>query len=452
LAHVKIDFIIDGLLILSFATLLFVSLERSPVQNVRGDGFASETLPPFYINGEKLLLFAKVSPNIINVGSTQNRYLDVRIVDYDTEELVQNASYQIMIYKDDKIIFGGKFHSQPGLLKIKMEPEAKNVKLTNMTSLSVGTWNTTTGNITIHEPIFLTPGLYHLSIKIMGLGKNMAGNIRTSSGQVFDSWLSVADVKNTIIPKGGTNYNTTIISYYDRISGVTFEPSSRTIAWSMPFDWNMSRNKHQNILVHEEVKVPRSLFNGSPLQYGAFVNGVALSGRSLAIDPFSSQNNTIVHLFFNKQEITKFLNQGNIDISNKRMSFNLTFLQLPILQSSSELETENGEVSISLGRIPEQLAANSKSILLLSFKDPVTGVPINADVTYGVNILDPNGKSTFNETTKTAIYNTTSRIDVSFPNRGIYQIWIQIEGLAPLDSDAFDTSRNGIARGYLLVE
>jgi len=97
LAHVKIDFIIDGLLILSFATLLFVSLERSPVQNVRGDGFASETLPPFYINGEKLLLFAKVSPNIINVGDTQNRYLDVRIVDYDTEELVQNASYQIMI-------------------------------------------------------------------------------------------------------------------------------------------------------------------------------------------------------------------------------------------------------------------------------------------------------------------------------------------------------------------
>ena len=134
------------------------------------------------------------------------------------------------------------------------------------------------------------------------------------------------------------------------------------------------------------------------------------------------------------------------------MSFNLTFLQLPILQSSSELETDNGEVSISLGRIPEQLAANSKSILLLSFKDPVTGIPINADVTYGVKILDPNGKSIFNETTKTAIYNTTSRIDVSFPNRGIYQIWIQIEGLAPLDSDAFDTSRNGIARGYLLVE
>lgn len=69
---------------------------------------------------------------------------------------------------------------QPGLLKIKMEPEAKNVKLTNMTSLSVGTWNTTTGNITIQEPIFLTPGSYHLSIKILGLGDNMAGAKRSS--------------------------------------------------------------------------------------------------------------------------------------------------------------------------------------------------------------------------------------------------------------------------------
>jgi hypothetical protein len=63
------------------------------------------------------------------------------------------------------------------------------------------------------------------------------------------------------------------------------------------------------------------------------------------------------------------------------MSFKLKFLQLSGIQSSSELRTENGQVLISLDKVPEQLTANSKSVLLLSFRDPTTNVPISADVT-----------------------------------------------------------------------
>lgn len=427
-------------------------IDQGSVKDVRGDGFSSETLPPFNMNGEKLFLFVKVSPSIINVSDTQNRYLDLRIIDSVTEESVQNVSYQIKIDKDNKVILNGKFHSQPGPLKIKIVPKGEGTVMTNLTSLSDGIWRTSTGNVTIGEPVFLTTGLYHLSIEILGVDDNMSKNIGSSRGFVFDSWLSVADVRNTTAEKNGKTFNITVTSFYDRINVLTFDPTSMTVVWSMPFDWNMTRSKHENILVHEEIRVPKSLFNGSPLQYGAFVNGMALFGRSLTIDPFSSQNFTIAHLLINKQEIMKLLNQDMININNQRMAFNLTFLQIPKLQSSSELETDNGEVFISLSRIPEQLVANSNTTLLIGFKDPATGVPINADVTYGAKILDPNGNSIYDEDSKTTIYNTTSKINVIFPKKGIYQIWVHIEGLAPLDSDVFDISRNGVARGYLLVE
>ena len=449
----KCDVVVEILLILNIATfVLFLPLEQKDNQNARGDGFAQETLPPFNLNGEKLLLYTKVSPSIIKAEDRQNRYLDIMVTDYDTEELVQNASYKIMIYKDNEIIMEGKFHSELGPLKITIEPMDDNLKVKKFTSLSNGTWTTETGDITIQGPVFITPGLYHLSITILGLGNTKDIMEVPSSGLIFDTWLSVADAKNNIVEYEGTKYNITVISYYDLIDGFSFIPPTKTILWTMPFDWNMSRIKHQNILVHEEVKVPISLFNGSVSQYGASVNDIPIFGRSLTIDPFSSQNNTIVHILINKQDISKFLNQGIINVNDRKMSFKLTLLQSAQLESSSELETENGEVSISLVTIPEKLTVGSKADLILRFNDPAARVPINADVTYGLKILAPDGKPIVNQTSQTAIYNTTGKIQVTFPTKGIYQIVISIDGLAPIDSDTLDTSRNSIARGYLLVE
>ena len=201
----KRDVIVEILLILNIATfVLFLPLEQKDNQNARGDGFAQETLPPFNLNGEKLLLYTKVSPSIIQAEDRQNRYLDIMVTDYDTEELVQNASYKIMIYKDNEIIMEGKFHSESGPLKITIEPMDDNLKVTKFTSLSNGTWTTKTGDITIQGPVFINPGLYHLSITILGLGNTKDVMEVPKSGLIFDTWLSVADAKNNIVEYEGT--------------------------------------------------------------------------------------------------------------------------------------------------------------------------------------------------------------------------------------------------------
>jgi hypothetical protein len=98
------------------------------------------------------------------------------------------------------------------------------------------------------------------------------------------------------------------------------------------------------------------------------------------------------------------------------------------------------------------LTADSKSIISLSFKDPSTGDAIAADVTYSVEILDYSGKPIFNRSSQTVLHDSEGRIEVVFPQIGIYQIRILVESLAPLDSELVDTTSASVARGYLLVE
>jgi hypothetical protein len=59
----------------------------------------------------------------------------------------------------------------------------------------------------------------------------------------------------------GTKNNVTIISYYDSIQNFSYSPEDKALRWYMPFDWNINRlEKDQNILVHNEIQVPRMWF------------------------------------------------------------------------------------------------------------------------------------------------------------------------------------------------
>jgi hypothetical protein len=246
--------------------------------------------------------------------------------------------------------------------------------------------------------------------------------------------------------------NVTIVSYYDRIINSIFNPEIKTVSWTMPFDWNLSRTSHQNILVHEEVKVPKSLFDASPFDFAAFLDGMPLTGRSITIDPYSSVNTTTVHLLLNKHNIVDLLNERTSDLDNDTMSFSLVQVESGKQLSSTDIVTDNGQVGISLTLNPKELTAHSKSIISLSFKDPSSDDAIAADVTYGVEILDNKGKPIFNENSQTVLHDAEGKIEVEFPEKGIYQIRILVESLAPLDSDLVDTTSPRLAWGYLLVE
>jgi hypothetical protein len=441
--------------------LVFLLSSTSVTQNKSyGDGLSEEQLPPFIIDNKRVVLYTKVSPSILTTQNTQDRFIEVRLIDYDTQESVRNVTYLIVLEKDNHQLIKDLFSSELGPLRIKVEPRSNYSKITNFTSHKDGIWHSQSGNITIQGPILLDPGLYHFSIGVIGLeGVNHVINntsiqtvINDKNIPKFDTWLSIADQINKHLVYNGTNYNVTVISYYDKLKDIKFLPNDRIFTWEIPFDWNISRIINQNIIVHQEIKIPRYFSNdGWFFGYNVTVNNLPLGGRSVAVDPFSSKNYTTVHLLVNKQEILEFVKQHKIDTSDKVMLFTVSSSPRTILDSLKDLVTDNGRIYISLTWVPKKLEPNTSSTMYLKFLNAQDNSPLSADLTYGIKITDEKGNSVIERDGQTALFNQSGSQAILLPRKGTYGIQIYVEGLSPLSTDLLDTSRNGIARGYFAV-
>jgi hypothetical protein len=172
-------------------------------------------------------------------------------------------------------------------LTLKFEPNQGPVKVFGSTEPFLGGFTSETGQVTVSGPVLSEGGLYHFGIEIFGID-NVRNIFVPEKAPRFDSYLSIGDVYATNLTFGDKKFNSTLISYYDKIKNFTFEPEDLRASWTMPFDWNVSRIRSQNIFVHEEIKVPKSFseFSNSSI-FNATVNGQTLVGRSLAIDPFT---------------------------------------------------------------------------------------------------------------------------------------------------------------------
>ena len=446
----------------SFCLILAFLLSSTSVNQNKsyGDGLSEEQLPPFIIDNKRVILYTKVSPSILTTQNTQDRFIEVRLNDYDTEETVRNVTYLIVLAKDNHQLIKDLFSSELGPLRIKVEPHSNYSKITNFTSHKDGIWHSQSGNITIQGPILLDPGLYHFSIGVIGLeGINHVINntsiqtvINDKNIPKFDTWLSIADQINKHLVYNGTNYNVTVISYYDKLKNMKFLPNDRIFTWEIPFDWNISRIINQNIIVHQEIKIPRYFSSdGRFFGYNATVNNLPLGGRSVAVDPFSSKNYTTVHLLVNKLEILEFVKQHKIDTSDKVMLFTVSSSPRRILDSLKDLVTDNGGIYISLTWIPKKLEPNTSSTMYLKFLNAQDNSPLSADITYGIKITDERGNSVIERNGQAALFNQSGFQEIMLPRKGTYGIQINVEGLSPLSTDSLDTSRNGIARGYLAV-
>jgi hypothetical protein len=112
-------------------------------------------------------------------------------------------------------------------------------------------------------------------------------------------------------------YNTTIISYFDKISKISYDNNSRTISWSMPFNYNLAMLESAHVFIHEEARIPvavSGLYNDSdayPIKFNATVNGLTISGRNLAIDPYSFKNVIVLHYLLTKDDIIAMAKMHN---------------------------------------------------------------------------------------------------------------------------------------------
>jgi hypothetical protein len=443
--------------ILSFAfavALAALSIIAIAFQNQKAfaDGLTQEMFSAT-LSGRNAQLLVKVNPPILTDVSRNDAYILFRLYDANSNQTIKYTTFFITVEKGVgkdavTIMPSTLFHTESGLLRLKVQPAEGNLQIFGTQESFLNAWVADPGGtVNIKGPLFLEGGIYHLKIEIFGID-SIRNIFPEESAPKFDSWLSVGDVLNRNIQDHGQSYNTTLISYYDRVQNFNFDPNKQQFTWSMPFDWNVSRIESTNIFVHEEVRIPKSLAGiGDASSFIATAMGNPISGRMLAVDPYSFPQALTLHYLINKNDIINMANK--VSPSTPGMTFTLAPATGQSAQTAGEMLTDTGNINVGVQWAPSQLNANTESTLTLTFTDGFSGQRITDNVNYNLRVLDNNGSQIYSKTGLVANSGTGTQT-INFPANKNYRIEVQVTGIAKA-GQSLDQTRNGVARGVVVV-
>jgi hypothetical protein len=438
--------------VLAIILVLSPFLMIIPFQQVFADGLFREEFEAS-LKGREARLSVAINPPVLTTETRQDAFVQLRLFDGITNETIKFSTFVIEMEKgiggEGPPLYREVFHTESGLLTLKFEPQEGPVTVFANRDPLLDAWIADpSGAINIRGPVLLEGGLYHFGIEIIGI--DSAVELFPPGESVsFDSWLSVGDVFHESVEYNDGSYNTTIISYYDRVHEFDFDPSKKTFAWSMPFDWNVDRIGQTSIFVHEEVKIPKAMEGiGDSLSFVASVNGDPISGSKILVDPYTSESELILHYLLSKPDILSLAEK--VPDSESRMTFTLTPSANATSGTTTEMATDTGGIGVALQWTPNPLDANAESIVKVDFSDGFSGERLDdVDVLYSLRILSLEGSEVFNLAEQTANGGTDTQV-IDFPTNDEYRIEVRVAGLLR-DGQAADMTRNGVARGIVVV-
>ncbi len=415
-----------------------------------GDGFSMENLPPATLGNRQATLFIQVNPPILTTESIKNAFIFLRLYDANTNQTIKHVSYFIKVEKGGTMLMQDLFHTHTGEMRLKIDPKEGPVHIDGDQEPILNAWVESGGPIVVHGPIFLEGGLYHFSMEIFGVDYD--NNIfKPEDAPKFDAWLSVGDVSDNSITYQDKKYNMGIISYYDRIKDFSFDPKTRQISFSMPFNYDIPRLQKNPIFVHEEVRVPTNFTDF--VESGNFegtVNGNALGGRTLIVDPYSFEDRIVIHLLINKQDILNLANQVGNSTVPQDMKFTLKPAEMmqPSAGNSMNLVTDNNKIRVLVKSNITSIEPGKPVNFGITFFDANTNTLLR-NAHYDFKIFDSNGNAILNKENNF----TNEGIDTqtfTFENTGAMTVQVRITGVGQ-PGIKLDTSYAGTAQGLISV-
>jgi hypothetical protein len=86
------------------------------------DGFTTEIIPGASLGERKPALFVQVNPPILTSESAQDTFMRFRFFDLKTNQTITHTSYHITVTKEGKTLLLDQFHSNSGLITLKVQP------------------------------------------------------------------------------------------------------------------------------------------------------------------------------------------------------------------------------------------------------------------------------------------------------------------------------------------
>lgn len=440
---------------LSLGLYWLVFLPALVSQHVFADGLFQENIQG-NIAGRNVNLFVRINPPILTTQTQQDTFVQLRLFD-GANETIKFTTFIIEISKatgsgrEDRLMTPDAFHTESGLLTLRIQPQEGPLQILATREDFLNAWKADPGGtVNIRGPILLDSGLYHFKISVIGVD-NIRGLLPPDQVKTFDTYLSVGDVFTQNIKYKDREYSTTLISYYDKVQQFTFDQDIKKFSWSIPFNWDIERIRStSSILVHQEIRIPNSFENvGNATAFDASINGIPISKNTLAVDPYSSKNDLTLHFIINRDDIIRLAQ--HVPTTSETMEFAFSPASDNGVQTSDEMPADAGGMIIRVQWTPDQLAANKASILNLEFYDGFSGDRITGNVIYDLRIFGPDGSQVHSLTEQVAKNGSDSK-PITFPVNATYRIEAHVKGIiAEGQSSPPDTSRNGIARGTVVI-
>ncbi|HEX7032412.1 MAG TPA: hypothetical protein VF172_05380 [Nitrososphaera sp.] len=374
--------------------------------------------PPADFEGKKASLFVSLEPLVVTT-SVDPVFINARFFDENTNENFREVTYRIFFKKDGREIpilteggqFGGQgfFYHPEGNLRIKVVPKnTENAVARGEAEPQFGgIWNRG-GPVTIEGPIFDEPGLYNLFVEI-----HTVGTTRTQVSPVlqYDVWVTPGREETIDVE----DQQVKVRNYYGTIDRSSYNKETKTIEFSMPFDWSSDLPSRIGML-HTEVFIPKTLADFNKQSLNATVNGISVP---VAVDTYTPEA-TIVHFTISKTNLQniaeRVVSEG---LTPDRAVFALSPPTTEVRIAQVAANSESYKVAFTW---PEQILPQQPVTFGIRITDN-SGQPLNA-ATYEFVIMDANGGEVIRAGGVTTPEGVSSQ-DVTFNTTGSFTVRLE---------------------------
>jgi len=357
-----------------------------PVTNVYGHGLGIDTISSVDIQGKSISISVELP---MYFEKDDDKQITITATEDETNQTAKNVTFLIGLFHQNEMIFRNYFFAEDGVLPIKVKPTTEGeIEIHGDQDSLLGAWHGTKSNsIEITGPIFNSGGLYNFEIEVRTIDEPT--NIIEDSG-VYNADLSIVEVTEHMQKdEQGNDVKFRLKSYFDKISQLEYNPTTKEVSFEMPFDWSEKQMSHIPV-VHEEVHFPKEFAEFLYPSYTGKVNGIDLFKASVTIDDYTEEDERIVH-FVLLQDHLKFI-KNQMKKSDEPLPDKMVFTLLASEKVEFPLTayTRSEDFQVDLSWDPLEIQPGVKTNFVFTIRDGATGEPMrSSDYTF---VIIQNGK------------------------------------------------------------
>jgi len=202
-----------------------------------GHGIGYEVFPPVKL-GDKMVALEVTSSQYQNPDSP-DREITFSLFDIETGITIKDVTYSVEAAKKDQLLFENTFVTSDGILVMDFlhsDSEKISIKQENKASFFDVLIGAKKDVIQVSGKPFNTGGLYKFRVLITtadSFSKTLDDPLEYNIGLSIPQ-RSFYDVND---PNFGSQ-QLSIVTYYDEIEEFHYEPATKSVTFSMPFEWS----------------------------------------------------------------------------------------------------------------------------------------------------------------------------------------------------------------------